>query len=434
MLEEARAALLAVGDRERAAEADALLGEISWIEGRNDVAFAHLERGLDLVRDAPAVAGKGARADAAHAVPDARGRLRPRASRARRSSWPKTFGPAELHAHALITIGTGRFKRRRLGGREEIEQGLELALAREPARGGRPRVLESRLARRRRRGPARRGASPRPSRRRRWRNGWAASTSCVGHEATRSSSSSPSGSGTSAPGAADEYLAESDSFGPHYQDCAVLGARAIIRLGPGRPRGRARRPGRRRSRRRGSPRIRRRSTLRCACPRFVLADVGPPRRRLASFFDELFSQGPKAFDHADHAIGDLIWLANVLDRREEARRRSRRRSGSPWTAAGRALLDDDYASAIEIFERGHALRSAASTRLLGGRGARRRGPPRRGRRAPAQGARVLPLGRRDALDARGRGAARRNRLALSKSGSAAARSLCSVPDERRYDL
>ena len=34
-----------------------------------------------------------------------------------------------------------------------------------------------------------------------------------------------------------------------------------------------------------------------------------------------------------------------------------------WSAPGRALLDDDYATAIEIFEAGHAFRAAAFTRL-----------------------------------------------------------------------
>ena len=114
--------------------------------------------------------------------------------------------------------------------------------------------------------------------------------------------------------AADEYLAESESFGPHYQDCAVLGARAVIRLGRGDVEGAIADQAEALAAARVAkdpqalyPSLRTSS--------FVLADAG----RLAEarlFFDELISQGRGAFDHADHGIGDLIWLANVLDRRE----------------------------------------------------------------------------------------------------------------------
>ena len=111
-LEEARSALLAVGDRDRAAETDALLGEVFWIEGRSDLAYKHLERGHELVRDAPPSPGKAR-------VLTQLARYRMLADeidleQAREAlELAKTFGPDELHAHALITIGTGRYQARR---------------------------------------------------------------------------------------------------------------------------------------------------------------------------------------------------------------------------------------------------------------------------------------------------------------------------------
>ncbi len=57
-LEEARAALVASGRNERAAEADALLAEVWWHRGERDRCFEHLSRAEDLVRAAPASAAK----------------------------------------------------------------------------------------------------------------------------------------------------------------------------------------------------------------------------------------------------------------------------------------------------------------------------------------------------------------------------------------
>ena len=96
---------------------------------------------------------------------------------------------------------------------------------------------------------------------------------------------------------------------------------------------------------------------------FVLADIGRVDEALVPF-DELFAQRLNAFEHADHAIGDLIWLANAARparggahgaRVGAAERRGRRPGRRSWTTT--------TATAIEVFERGHALRSAASTRL-----------------------------------------------------------------------
>ena len=51
---QARDALLAAGEHELAAEAEVLIGRTAWEQGDQDLAFTHLRRAHDLVRDAPA--------------------------------------------------------------------------------------------------------------------------------------------------------------------------------------------------------------------------------------------------------------------------------------------------------------------------------------------------------------------------------------------
>ena len=52
-LTEARDALLERGDLERAAEAEAFLGEVAWVRGERELAFEHLRRGAQLVAGRP---------------------------------------------------------------------------------------------------------------------------------------------------------------------------------------------------------------------------------------------------------------------------------------------------------------------------------------------------------------------------------------------
>src|SRR5204862_1960497 len=50
---DARTALLAVGDRARAAEIDAVLAQFWWVQGGRERVFEHLERAQELVRTEP---------------------------------------------------------------------------------------------------------------------------------------------------------------------------------------------------------------------------------------------------------------------------------------------------------------------------------------------------------------------------------------------
>jgi class 3 adenylate cyclase len=127
-LEQARSALMDVGEHDRAAEADVLLAEVWWTRGQRDRCERHVERALKHVQDA--------------AVSPARARVLAQASRYRMlaGEWDdavelgtKALAMAEqleldeVRAHALITVGTARFQTDERG-RHDIERGIELAL------------------------------------------------------------------------------------------------------------------------------------------------------------------------------------------------------------------------------------------------------------------------------------------------------------------
>jgi tetratricopeptide (TPR) repeat protein len=129
-LEEARDASLATGDRETAAEAAALLAEVSWFRGRGADCAAHLDRARELITAVDAsrararVLGQIARyrmlaADYAPAI-----RLGREAG-----EMAHELGMAGVEAQALITVGSARgFSGDAEGGKADIHRGLALAL------------------------------------------------------------------------------------------------------------------------------------------------------------------------------------------------------------------------------------------------------------------------------------------------------------------
>ena len=128
MLEEARDALIAGGNREKAGEAAAFLARAAWHRGRRDESFSHLASAEDLVAAAPASPGK------AHVLAiSARqrvlaGELQAGVRLAEEAlELASRLGLAELEAHALTTIGTATIPLP--GARSYLEQGLQIALA-----------------------------------------------------------------------------------------------------------------------------------------------------------------------------------------------------------------------------------------------------------------------------------------------------------------
>ena len=127
---EARDALLAAGEHELAAEAEVLIGRTAWEQGDQDLAFTHLRRAHELVRDAPASYSKAlvlhwlARSLAlADQIDEAISLGRETIEMA------EILGLDELRANALTTIGFSRFTTGDLGGLEDEEQSIEIARA-----------------------------------------------------------------------------------------------------------------------------------------------------------------------------------------------------------------------------------------------------------------------------------------------------------------
>ena len=126
-LESALAALLAAGNRTRAAVIESHLGDVSWLRGDRDRCFQHLFRAYELVRDEPASADKvdvlanKARHQmlADFDTESARQAL----------ELAEALGLDEQRAQLLITIGSARWFSGNRDGREDIRRGLEIALA-----------------------------------------------------------------------------------------------------------------------------------------------------------------------------------------------------------------------------------------------------------------------------------------------------------------
>jgi predicted ATPase/class 3 adenylate cyclase len=129
-LQEAREALLAAGDAEHAAEADALLAESWWHRGERERAFEHLDRARQLVEGLPSSRGK------AHVLSQI-ARYRALAEENEEAirvgqealAMAETLGFEELRAHALNNIGIARFNLGDVGGMQDVERSLEIALA-----------------------------------------------------------------------------------------------------------------------------------------------------------------------------------------------------------------------------------------------------------------------------------------------------------------
>ena len=128
-LEAARDALLAVGDTERASEAESFLAQVSWERGEHDLVREHLAR-------AEALAGDSVSAAAARVLAFA-GRIREIAGehdegrRLAEAAFATAteLGLDELRAHALTTIGMAKNDVDLGSGVADMERALEIALA-----------------------------------------------------------------------------------------------------------------------------------------------------------------------------------------------------------------------------------------------------------------------------------------------------------------
>jgi tetratricopeptide (TPR) repeat protein len=120
--------LLAAGDAERAAEAEVMLGEEIWMQGRRRVGFVHLERAVALLRDAPPSRSKAyvLCSLARFLRNDGRDEEAIRVGR-EALAMAEELGLDELCANALNTIGVARAETGDLGGVQDLERSLALA-------------------------------------------------------------------------------------------------------------------------------------------------------------------------------------------------------------------------------------------------------------------------------------------------------------------
>jgi tetratricopeptide (TPR) repeat protein len=129
-LEEARDALIAVGNREAAGEAAAFLARAAWFRGRRDEAFSHLGTAEELVAAAPASAAKARVLTTSARQRTLAGELQEGMRLAEEAlELAERLGLGELEAHALATIGTAKTDLREPDARSYLERALEIALA-----------------------------------------------------------------------------------------------------------------------------------------------------------------------------------------------------------------------------------------------------------------------------------------------------------------
>ena len=128
-LEEARDALLAVGDSERASEAESYLARVFWDRGEHQAVGRHLARAEELAGESVSVASARVLAFSGRireiVGEEEEGRMRAEAAFAMATE----LGLDELRAHALTTIGMAKNAESDGSGIPDMEQALEIALA-----------------------------------------------------------------------------------------------------------------------------------------------------------------------------------------------------------------------------------------------------------------------------------------------------------------
>ena len=127
-LEAAREALLATGEAELAAEAEAFLGLVSWYQGQGELARGRIARAAELAGDsispsAARVLAVSARIREISSDHDVARQLAESAL-----AMAEKLGLDELRAHALTTIGMTKNSTGDASGIEDMERALELAL------------------------------------------------------------------------------------------------------------------------------------------------------------------------------------------------------------------------------------------------------------------------------------------------------------------
>jgi class 3 adenylate cyclase/tetratricopeptide (TPR) repeat protein len=357
-LEQARSALAAAGDRARSAEAEARLGELWRHRGDRDRAFKHLGRAQDLIEEEPASAAKAYVLSALARSRMLAGEFDAQITQ-QALELAEQLGLGEVRADVLITAGSGQAEAGESDGKAEIQRGLEIALAGNflaaavrgysnlsrvhTVGGDLPEAL--RLALEAEKVAQRLGAKAEV----RWTRGL-----LTGYwfELGNWDQCAP---------AADELLAESAALGPHYMDAWIRSCRSWIRLARGDTEAALadQRESLISARQAKDPQALFPALAASAC---VLALAG----RVAEaqpILSELFGISGADQGSLDEAATDCVLAAEILGRRDEARRWLRTWRDSAWSAAARELADQEFVTAAESLDSMGAARSAAIVRL-----------------------------------------------------------------------
>jgi predicted ATPase/class 3 adenylate cyclase len=340
-LEEARDALLETGDSERAAEADALLAEFWWHRGDRDRSLEHLERSRGLVETLPPSPGK------AHVLSQV-ARYRMLANENEEAiriggealAMAEALGLEELQAHALDNIGVAKINLEDLTGLDDLERSVEIAVAArspEAARAYNNLGVTVWML-----GDFRRACT------------LVDEAVTVGERlgnATLAKYSQilqlqqlfPKGEWDEGLRRADEFLAACDAGESHYAESGVRGTRASVRLARDDLEGALDDVSRMlpAARRAGDPQALV-PALAGAAQLYVEAGRIDEARELAL---EALAVAPASWD-----LVDLAWIAAELDCAAElGERLERSQLPTKWAEASRALLQDDFVAAAEIF-------------------------------------------------------------------------------------
>jgi class 3 adenylate cyclase/tetratricopeptide (TPR) repeat protein len=129
-LVEAVGALVALGDWERAAEAEILLADGDWRAGRRDDCYQHVDRAVALLRDAPSSAAKARVLSEVARYHMLASRNEAAIQAANEALTMATeLGLHEVRAHALNNRGASRVQLGDAAGMEDLEQSIKIANA-----------------------------------------------------------------------------------------------------------------------------------------------------------------------------------------------------------------------------------------------------------------------------------------------------------------
>jgi class 3 adenylate cyclase/tetratricopeptide (TPR) repeat protein len=120
--------LVALGDRDRAAEAEILLADSHWRGGRREECYAHVERAVNLVADAPPSPAKASvlsEVSRYHMLGDRNTEAVVTGGEA--LAMATELGLDEVRAHALNNIGSARIGLGNPAGLEDLQQSVEIA-------------------------------------------------------------------------------------------------------------------------------------------------------------------------------------------------------------------------------------------------------------------------------------------------------------------